>query len=134
MPTVTIFDPPLCCRTGICGPDVDPVLVRFAGDLEWLKSRGVEIRRINLAQEPGRFAGHPAIRSLLERSGTAAMPAILVDDALVMNGRYPRRDELAAMTGLTPRPQDAVAKPPEVTMSPCCSGNSATLKKTPGCC
>ena len=48
MHKLEVFDPPMCCSTGVCGPSVDPNLVRFAADLEWLKSKGVEINRCNL--------------------------------------------------------------------------------------
>jgi len=56
MKTLTIFDPALCCPTGICGPEIDQELVDFAADLDWLKSEGIEVRRINLSQEPALFA------------------------------------------------------------------------------
>ena len=52
---VQVFDPAMCCSTGVCGPSVDPVLPRFAADLEWLKSKGVRVERYNLAQEVGAF-------------------------------------------------------------------------------
>ena len=45
---VQVFDPAMCCSTGVCGPSVDPVLPRFAADLEWLKSKGVQVERYNL--------------------------------------------------------------------------------------
>jgi len=38
---IEVYDPPMCCSTGVCGPAIDPVLPRFAADLEWLKGRGV---------------------------------------------------------------------------------------------
>jgi hypothetical protein len=40
MTTLEIFDPPMCCSTGVCGPDPDPRLPQFAADLAWLASRG----------------------------------------------------------------------------------------------
>ena len=46
---VEIFDRPLCCETGVCGPDIDPVLPQFASDVDWLKSQGIEVARYNLA-------------------------------------------------------------------------------------
>jgi hypothetical protein len=36
-----VFDPPLCCPTGVCGPSVDPDLVRFSADLAWLSEQGL---------------------------------------------------------------------------------------------
>lgn len=100
MTTLTVYDPPMCCSTGVCGPEVDPKLPRFAGDLEWLKSRGVEVRRFNLAQEPARFVENAAVKAILDRSGGDELPAIVVGDRLVANGRYPGRDELAALAGI----------------------------------
>lgn len=100
MTTVTVYDPPMCCSTGVCGPEVDPKLAQFAGDLDWLKAQGVEVRRVNLAQEPGRFVENAAVKAVLDRSGGDELPAILVGDQLIASGRYPSRDELAAMTGV----------------------------------
>lgn len=110
MTTVTVYDPPMCCSTGVCGPEVDPKLAQFAGDLDWLKFRGVEVRRFNLAQEPARFAEHAAVKAVLDRSGTDELPAILVGDALLASGRYPSRDELAAMAGIIAEPQAEVTE------------------------
>ncbi len=50
MKNLTIYDPAMCCATGICGADIDQILVDFAADLDWLKSEGIEVRRINLSQ------------------------------------------------------------------------------------
>ena len=33
MPTIHVFEPALCCNTGVCGPDVDQALVDFTADL-----------------------------------------------------------------------------------------------------
>jgi AhpD family alkylhydroperoxidase len=100
MTTLTVYDPPMCCSTGICGPEIDPKLARFAGDLDWLKSQGVEVRRHNLAQEPASFVENVDVKAILDRSGGDELPAILIGGALVAHGRYPRRDELAALVGL----------------------------------
>lgn len=100
MTTVTVFDPPLCCTSGVCGPSVDPKLAQFAGDLEWLKAQGVSVQRYNLAQEPERFVENSIIKDILTRSGEDDLPAILVGEKLASQGRFPDRQELIAMTGL----------------------------------
>ena len=100
MSTVQVFDPPMCCATGVCGPTVDPNVVQFAADLDWLATRGVTVRRFNLAQEPTNFAENAAVKALLARSNGAELPAIVVNGAVVASGRYPTRDELAAFAGL----------------------------------
>ena len=48
--TLQVFDPAMCCSTGVCGPEVDTKLVQFAADLDWLKSQGVIVQRHNLSQ------------------------------------------------------------------------------------
>jgi len=100
MTTVQVFDPPMCCSTGVCGPSVDPQLVRFAADLDWLHAQGVSVERFNLAQQPGAFAGDAAVRAALESDGEAALPLVKVDGAVKSRGEYPSRDELAAWAGV----------------------------------
>ncbi len=58
MPKLQVFDPAMCCSTGVCGPSVDPTLPRFAADLEWLQSKGVQVERYNLARDPRGIYAH----------------------------------------------------------------------------
>ncbi|HTN04894.1 MAG TPA: arsenic metallochaperone ArsD family protein, partial [Planctomycetaceae bacterium] len=64
MKHVQIYDKPMCCSTGVCGPQVDPVLPRFAADLDWLKSQGHQVERFNLAQQPDAFIANPDVHQL----------------------------------------------------------------------
>jgi hypothetical protein len=98
MPRIEVFDPAMCCSTGVCGPVVDPVLPRFAGDLAWLGERGVTVARYNLAQEPLAFTTNATVLEILKASGPDALPIVLVDGAETSRGRYPSREELAAWT------------------------------------
>jgi hypothetical protein len=122
MTTLTVYDPPMCCSTGICGPDIDPKLAQFAGDLDWLKSQGVEVRRFNLAQEPASFVANAEVKAILDRSGGDELPAILVGGSLVAYGRYPGRDELNSLVGL-----QSASIPVVITEQTCCGGSK-------GCC
>jgi hypothetical protein len=63
MITIQVFDPAMCCSTGVCGPSVDPALPKFAADLEWLKSKGVQVERYNLAQDVGAFTGNLVVKA-----------------------------------------------------------------------
>ncbi|WP_353562108.1 arsenic metallochaperone ArsD family protein, partial [Longimonas sp.] len=47
MPKIDVFDPPMCCSTGVCGPEADDTLVSFSGALRWLRRHGVEVTRYN---------------------------------------------------------------------------------------
>ncbi|OIN92423.1 MAG: arsenical resistance operon transcriptional repressor ArsD [Comamonadaceae bacterium CG1_02_60_18] len=100
MKKLQVFDPALCCSSGVCGSDVDQKLVDFSADADWAKQQGAVIERFNLAQQPMAFAEHSAIRALLQRSGDSALPATLLDGELALAGRYPTRAELARWTNL----------------------------------
>ena len=95
MTTIQIFDPALCCSTGVCGVDVDQQLVGSSADVDWAKQNSADIERFNLAQQPMVFAENPVVKSFLERSGAEALPLILVDGEVALAGRYPTRPELA---------------------------------------
>ena len=108
MPKVQVFDPPMCCSTGVCGPEVDPALVRFAADLEWLKANGVEVERFNLSQEPAAFVGNPVVAQAI-RGRDDGLPLLLVDGKIVAQGSYPAREVLAELAG-SPRRRASSAR------------------------
>lgn len=100
MPKMQVFDPAMCCSTGVCGPTVDPTLPRFAADLEWLKSKGVEVERFNLAQQLAAFSASPKVKQALNSHGTKSLPMILVDGEVKASGGYPSRADLARFAGV----------------------------------
>lgn len=116
MVTIQVFDPALCCSSGVCGVDIDATLVGFAADVDWARQNGAPVERFNLAQQPLAFAENPTVKAFLERSGAEALPLILVDGEVALAGRYPSRAELARWAGIA-----AVSAP----QSPggCCSGS-----------
>lgn len=134
---IQVFDPPMCCSTGACGPSVDPGLVRFAADVDWLKRQGVEVERQNLAQQPAAFANTPAVKEALGKEGLGCLPLILVDGRVMGKGRYPTRDVLAGLAGLAAPGSRPAAE--GTTAGGCCCGssNAPTTSKSPkrtSCC
>lgn len=137
MPAVHIYDPALCCPSGVCGPSVDKELVRIQSDLEWLKSKGVEVTRHNLAQQPADFASETAVRDRLQRQGQDVLPLILVDGEIMVAGFYPTRSQLALLTKVPEEDssccgsEESCCAPaeeaPKEEESSCCSGSE-------GCC
>ncbi len=99
-----VFDPAMCCSTGVCGPGVDPELARIAADLEWLKSKGVDVERYNLAQDVAAFAASSTVKQALNSQGTKCLPMILVDGRVVSQSAYPTREQLAGITGVAYEP------------------------------
>jgi hypothetical protein len=119
MKQVQVFDPALCCSSGVCGTDVDQKLVDFSADVDWAKQNGLTIERLNLAQQPMAFAQNLAVKGLLERSGESALPITLVDGEVAFAGRYPSRDDLARWIGVAAVLNESAST---ATSNACCSG------------
>ncbi|PYZ92049.1 arsenical resistance operon transcriptional repressor ArsD [Salipaludibacillus keqinensis] len=96
---IEIFDPALCCPTGVCGPSVDPELTRISRLHLQLVNQGYDVLRYNLAQEPDQFANNKQVNELLGSEGPDALPAVVVDGQLAFNERYPSVDEFADWLG-----------------------------------
>ena len=99
MKAIQVYDKPMCCSTGVCGPQVDPVLPRFAADLAWLKSLGHQVERFNLAQQPAAFVQNSEVQQLLTSQGTDCLPLITIDSHIVSRSEYPSRNLLARWVG-----------------------------------
>ncbi len=100
MKSIEVFDPAMCCSTGVCGVDIDPVLAQFAADLKWAEAQGVAVARHNLGQEPAAFAANAMVVKEME-AGMERLPIILVDGHIVSTGMYPSRAQLAQKLGIT---------------------------------
>jgi hypothetical protein len=130
MPTVRVFDPPMCCSTGVCGPSVDPDLARFSADLDWLVRQGVRVERFNLSQQPGAFADNALVSGALKSKGNDCLPMVLVDERVAVEGAYPSRDTLAALAGVVVRKLEAAP----VAASGCCGPSTKPNKSGSSCC
>lgn len=123
MKKIEVFDPAMCCSTGVCGVEVDPVLAQFAADLKWVEENGVAVERHNLGQEPQAFAANPAVLKEIE-AGMDRLPVLTVDGHIVSTGIYLSRQQLAQKLGIALTSEE---KPHVKPASTCCTPKS-------GCC
>jgi len=121
---VEIYDKAMCCSTGVCGPQVDPTLPKFAADLDWLKSQGHSVVRFNLSQDPAEYVKHKLVKQMLTDDGVDCLPLVIVDDRVVSRSTYPSRETLALWTGTTIKLKSIL---PMADGGGCCGGKS-------GCC
>ena len=128
MKTVQVYDKPMCCSTGVCGPEVDPVLPQFAADLDWLKGQGHNVERYNLAQQPQAFIENKAIHQVLSTEGTDSLPVVVIDGEIVSRKVYPTRDGLTALINGSPAKK---LLPVAKASSGCCGGPA---KSDDACC
>lgn len=101
MKKIEIFDPAMCCPTGVCGPSIDPELARISSAVFLLEKKGFEIRRYNLGNEPDVFIANEEIKILLDKKGMNALPATVVDGKVMKEGIYPTTAELSSWTGIS---------------------------------
>lgn len=94
MKTLKIYDPLMCCSTGVCGPNVNSELVSFAGTVNGLKKVGIDVQRFNLSQLPEAFVMNPKVQKILKEKGQGGLPIIFFNDEVIFEGRYPSRQEL----------------------------------------
>lgn len=97
---VEIFDPAMCCSTGVCGPSVDPELTRVASAVYSLEKKGFEIKRYNLTSEPNVFVENSEITQILTEKGPDALPVTLVNNQIKKVGVYPTNEELSEWFGV----------------------------------
>lgn len=93
---IEIFDPAMCCSTGVCGPSVDPELVRIQEALRQIQKQApdVQVVRSGLTAEPQAFVANAAVAELLKSEGPECLPLVFVDGDLVSKGSYPSNVQL----------------------------------------
>lgn len=89
MPTIRIYEPALCCDTGVCGADVDQSLVTVTADIRSLQEMGANITRHNLASDPTAFTGNETVSAFMHTVGSKGLPLTVVDGVTVATGSYP---------------------------------------------
>lgn len=94
MNTMFIFEPAMCCETGICGVSVDPELIRISTVVNNLKKNNVSIKRYNLNNFPQEFVNNAEINKLINTDGVESLPATVVDGKIVKTKKYPTNGEI----------------------------------------
>lgn len=100
MKTMEIFEPAMCCETGLCGVGVDPELLRISTLFGTLKKNGIEVKRYNLNSYPQEFVTNKVINDLIMKDGVDSLPATVVDGEIVLTKRYPTNQEIGNLLGI----------------------------------
>ena len=139
MKKMCIYEPALCCETGLCGVNVDPELLRISTALNTLKNEGVVIERYNLNNAPMEFVKSSIVNQYVNEKGVDGLPVVTVDGEIVLAGRYPANDEILTLLDLPAElllPKGAAScccdtdctetccEPEETDNNGCCCGSS----------
>lgn len=122
MKKMFIYEPAMCCSTGLCGVGVDPELLRISTVLNTLGKKGVVVERFNLSNSPQEFINNKAVNEFINVNGVDELPAIVVDGEIVITGRYPTNDEFSSLLDI---PSSTLAENPRAV--------KANIKKSDGC-
>lgn len=101
MSKLTIFEPAMCCETGLCGVGVDPELLRISTITNTLKKQGVEVERYNLSSAPNAYVQNIQIKEILNKEGIKVLPVTMVNDKIIKKSSYPTNEELMSLLGIT---------------------------------
>ncbi len=108
--TVRVYDPAMCCSSGLCGPRVDTQLLQVARDLRRFEAEGVRVERFNLSQQPSAFVENKRVAGLLQAFGEEVLPVTLVNNTILVYGRYASREEILAALTTEPTPGSSGAQ------------------------
>lgn len=121
---IEIYDPAMCCSTGVCGPSVDPELVRIQEVLRQIQKQAPEVTvdRFGLSSEPQAFVENAEVTGLLKSEGPECLPLTFVNGELLSKGAYPGNEQLQEVL----KHAGINLTLGEKKKAPCCCG--------PGCC
>ena len=126
MKTMKIFEPAMCCPTGLCGVSVDPELLRISTVLNTLQQNGIKVQRFNLTSTPAEFIKNKAVTEYLQKFGPEKLPVVLVDDFIVIAGRYPTNEEFTNWLDLPENMLGTSCSEEKAEKDDCCCGDMSS--------
>lgn len=93
---VEVFDPPLCCPTGLCGPVLDTTLLDLGETIVALQAEGHAVTRHMMTTDPQAFVRNREVYEAIKARQLEVLPITVVRGRIVKTGSYPTLDELHA--------------------------------------
>jgi len=97
MKKMIIFDPAMCCSTGVCGPAVNSDLLRVSTVINRLKKKDIVVERYNLTTDPQAFVDNKIVNQLLSSDGVDILPVTILDSVVVKTKQYPTNAEFSKL-------------------------------------
>ncbi len=91
-----IFEGPMCCSTGLCGPSPDKELIDINEALKKLAEeyKGLKITRASMSFNPQLFLQTKEIRDLVKENGPGILPITMFNGMVVKKQKYLKYAEL----------------------------------------
>lgn len=90
---IIIYDSPMCCASGVCGPNPNQTLMDFQNILEEVRKMGTIVERYIITQSPEKFKENPEIIKMVQEHQLNILPITAVDGKIVKSGSYPTLEE-----------------------------------------
>lgn len=100
MKKMQIFEPSMCCPTGLCGVSADPELLRISTVLNTLEKNGIKVERYNLTNSPGAFITNKVVNNYIKAKGVDALPITVLDGEIIISRRYPKNEEFVNLLNI----------------------------------
>ena len=91
---VELFDPPMCCPTGLCGPNLDQTLLDVSEMIAGLEREHVGVARYQMTSHPNAFLANAEVMNLVRAKQMDALPITVVRSKVVKSGAYPTLAEI----------------------------------------
>lgn len=95
MKAVRIYEPVMCCNTGVSGVGIDSELMRMSKLMKIFLKEGIDVKRLDLSKTPQEFMKNTEVMGLIQEKKTDILPITVVEDKVVLMGRYPTNEEFA---------------------------------------
>ncbi|MFN2396875.1 MAG: arsenite efflux transporter metallochaperone ArsD [Bacteroidales bacterium] len=89
-----IFEPSLCCPSGVCGPEPDKELIELQNVIQLLAKVNIKPERYAINQSPIAFVNNPVVKDFMRTEGPAKLPVTLLDGKIIKQESYPSLEEL----------------------------------------
>ena len=93
---IEIFDPPMCCPTGLCGPTLDETLLDVDEMVLELQAEGLRVERYQMTAQPQAFLRNTEVIALVRERQMDALPITVVRSKVLRTGAYPALSEVQA--------------------------------------
>ena len=130
MKKMQIFEPSMCCSTGLCGVGVDSELLRISTVLNTMEKNGIAVKRFNLSNNPQEFVTNNVVNAFIKEKGVDELPVTVLDDKIVITDRYPQNEEIVKLLNI---PMSYVGSQPEEIKSARKESNGCDCGCSCGC-
>lgn len=93
---IEIYDPAMCCTSGVCGTSIDENLVKINENIEMLEAKYIELQvyRYMISQQPLKFKENKDVYNLIKQNGGEALPITTLNGKVIKYGEYPSLEEM----------------------------------------